>query len=102
MFLVRVLPGQGIGFVRYRLRTAAEFAKVAMGDQALDNEETINVRWALVDPNPIAQAVEAQAASARFIQAASKKIANVFYLFLISRCLHKKNWQRKLQDNLSI
>lgn len=63
------------------MRTAAEFAKVAMGDQSLDDDEVLNVRWALVDPNPIAQAVEEQAASARFIQAATKRIASVPFFF---------------------
>lgn len=66
---VRVLPMRGIGFVRYRLRTAAEFAKVAMADQSLDDEETLNVRWARVDPNPVAQAVDEQAQTAQFVKA---------------------------------
>lgn len=66
---VRVLPARGIGFVRYRLRTAAEFAKVAMADQALDDGETLNVRWARVDPNPVAQAADQQASTARFVRA---------------------------------
>ena len=44
-----------IAFVRYRYRANAEFAKVAMANQSLDNKEVINVRWAMDDPNPVAR-----------------------------------------------
>ena len=53
---VRVLKNKGVAFVTYRLRATAEFAKEAMGEQALDHDEQINVRWAHDDPNPRAQA----------------------------------------------
>ena len=53
----RVLKSKGCGFVTYRLRATAEFAKEAMAEQALDNDEQITVRWAFDDPNPKAQAV---------------------------------------------
>ena len=53
---VRVLKGKSCAFVMYRLRCAAEFAKEAMAEQALDHDEQINVRWAYDDPNPKAQA----------------------------------------------
>lgn len=53
---VRVLRAKGCGFVTYKLRCAAEFAKEAMADQSLDSDEQINVRWAYDDPNPRAQA----------------------------------------------
>lgn len=66
---VRAFPQRGFAFVRYRLRTAAEFAKIAMAEQALDHGETLNVRWAHDDPNPIARAHEEQAATARFLTA---------------------------------
>lgn len=71
---VRVLPVRGIGFVRYRLRTAAEFAKVAMADQSLDDDEAINVRWAHPDPNPVAKAVDEQAEQAKFLKAVERSI----------------------------
>lgn len=71
---VRVLPVRGIGFVRYRLRTAAEFAKVAMADQSLDDDESINVRWAHPDPNPVAKAVDEQAEQAKFLKAVERSI----------------------------
>jgi hypothetical protein len=44
-----------IGFVRFRLRTNAEFAREAMSHQALENKEILNVRWAYDDPNPVAK-----------------------------------------------
>ncbi|KAI5207134.1 pre-mRNA-splicing factor cwc2 [Aureobasidium subglaciale] len=66
---VRVLPARGVAFVTYVHLANAEFAKEAMAHQPLDNNETINVRWATVDPNPQAQKrevrkIEEQAADA--------------------------------------
>lgn len=58
--LVRVLPSRGVAFVTYVHLANAEFAKEAMAHQALDHEETLNVRWATVDPNPLAQKREAR------------------------------------------
>lgn len=49
---VRVIHSKNIGFVRYRLRAAAEFAKEAMADSSLGHEEVLTVRWANDDPNP--------------------------------------------------
>ena len=53
---VNVIPRLAVAFVRYRLRSNAEFAKVAMENQALDGEEVLNIRWAYDDPNPVARA----------------------------------------------
>ncbi|ELP93139.1 pre-mRNA-splicing factor CWC2, putative [Entamoeba invadens IP1] len=72
---IRVLPVRNIAFVRYRMRGAAEFAKVAMGDQALDGDERLNVRWAFDDPNPIAKAVEEQAVAAQYVAQVKKVLA---------------------------
>ena len=52
---INVIYRLSIAFVRYRMRCSAEFAKVAMANQALDGEEVLNVRWAYEDPNPIAK-----------------------------------------------
>ncbi|KAJ9631870.1 Pre-mRNA-splicing factor [Taxawa tesnikishii (nom. ined.)] len=57
---IRVLPSRGVAFVTYVHLANAEFAKEAMAHQALDHEETLNVRWATVDPNPLAQKREAR------------------------------------------
>lgn len=66
---VRVLPSRGVAFVTYVHLANAEFAKEAMAHQSLDSDETLNVRWATVDPNPAAQKrevrkIEEQAAEA--------------------------------------
>ena len=37
------------------MRCSAEFAKVAMAGQKLDEDEVLNIRWAFADPNPIAK-----------------------------------------------
>ncbi|CAM9152796.1 unnamed protein product, partial [Ectocarpus fasciculatus] len=52
---VNVIWRISIAFVRYRLRTSAEFAKEAMGNQSLDQNEILCLRWAHDDPNPVAQ-----------------------------------------------
>ena len=39
--------------MRYRLRISAEFAKEAMANQALDDEEVLSIRWAYDDPNSV-------------------------------------------------
>ncbi|KAK5104865.1 hypothetical protein LTR62_002648 [Meristemomyces frigidus] len=59
----------GVAFVTFTHLANPEFAKEAMAHQTLDNNETLNVRWATVDPNPVAQKrevrrVEEQAAEA--------------------------------------
>lgn len=65
----RVLPSRGVAFVTYVHLANSEFAKEAMAHQSLDSDETLNVRWATVDPNPVAQKrevrkIEEQAAEA--------------------------------------
>jgi hypothetical protein len=66
-----VIHRLSIAFPRYRLRTsagtcsplvklmlivnAAEFAKEAMSQQALEHKEILSIRWAHDDPNPVAQ-----------------------------------------------
>ncbi|PNY27724.1 Pre-mRNA-splicing factor CWC2 [Tolypocladium capitatum] len=57
---IRVLNSRGVGFITYTNEANAQFAREAMAHQALDNDETLNVRWATADPNPMAQAREAR------------------------------------------
>lgn len=52
---VNVIHRLSICFVRFRHRIAAEFAKEAMTNQALDGSEILDVRWAFDDPNPVAK-----------------------------------------------
>ncbi|PCH02591.1 Nucleotide-binding, alpha-beta plait [Penicillium occitanis (nom. inval.)] len=56
---VRVLTARGVAFVTYSNEANAQFAKEAMAHQSLDHNEILNVRWATVDPNPLAQKREA-------------------------------------------
>ncbi|KAH0562565.1 Pre-mRNA-splicing factor [Trichoglossum hirsutum] len=66
---IRVLNSRGVAFVTYSNEANSQFAKEAMAHQSLDHNEILNVRWATVDPNPMAQArekrkIEEQAAEA--------------------------------------
>ena len=56
----RVLTARGVAFVTYTNEANSQFAKEAMAHQALDHNEVLNVRWATVDPNPMAQKREAR------------------------------------------
>jgi Torus domain/RNA recognition motif. (a.k.a. RRM, RBD, or RNP domain) len=56
---IRVLTSRGVAFVTYTNEANSQFAKEAMANQALDHNEILNVRWATVDPNPLAQKREA-------------------------------------------
>ncbi|KAK9463563.1 uncharacterized protein V1516DRAFT_668112 [Lipomyces oligophaga] len=55
---IRVLNSRGVAFITYLNEGNAQFAKEAMAHQSLDNNEVLNVRWANVDPNPLAKARE--------------------------------------------
>ncbi|KAI9786822.1 MAG: Pre-mRNA-splicing factor [Geoglossum umbratile] len=66
---IRVLNSRGVAFITYTNEASSQFAKEAMAHQSLDHNEILNVRWATVDPNPMAQArekrkIEEQAAEA--------------------------------------
>lgn len=56
----RVLTSRGVAFVTYTNEANAQFAKEAMAHQSLDHNEILNVRWATMDPNPLAQKREAR------------------------------------------
>ncbi|BCS20127.1 active spliceosome conformation promoter CWC2 [Aspergillus puulaauensis] len=57
---IRVLTSRGVAFVTYTNEANGQFAKEAMAHQSLDHSEILNVRWATVDPNPLAQKREAR------------------------------------------
>ncbi|KAI9491458.1 hypothetical protein BDB00DRAFT_959678 [Zychaea mexicana] len=46
---VKLLRHRGVAFVAYKSRNNAEFAREAMMNQGLDNNEIINVRWATAE-----------------------------------------------------
>eukprot|EP00026_Physarum_polycephalum_P006578 Phypoly_transcript_06626.p1 GENE.Phypoly_transcript_06626~~Phypoly_transcript_06626.p1 ORF type:complete len:581 (+),score=104.13 Phypoly_transcript_06626:41-1744(+) len=54
----RAIHTKSIAFVRYYLRASAEFAKEAMNNQSLDNNDVLMIRWATDDTNPIAKEYE--------------------------------------------
>ena len=56
----RVLTSRGVAFVTYTNEANSQFAKEAMAHQSLDHNEILNVRWATMDPNPMAQKREAR------------------------------------------
>jgi len=55
---IRILNSRGVAFVTYKNEGNAQFAMVAMAHQSLDHNEILNVRWATLDPNPLALARE--------------------------------------------
>ncbi|MCJ1340798.1 Pre-mRNA-splicing factor [Bachmanniomyces sp. S44760] len=57
---IRVLTARGVGFITYTNEANSQFAKEAMAHQSLDHNEILNVRWATMDPNPMAQKREAR------------------------------------------
>ena len=57
---IRVLTSRGVAFVTYTNEANSQFAKEAMAHQSLDHNEILNVRWATIDPNPMAQKREAR------------------------------------------
>ncbi len=59
--------------MRFKLRCAAEFAHIAMADQKTPYGE-LNVRWAHVDPNPLAKEFDRRADEALAQYAIAKRI----------------------------
>ncbi len=55
-----MLNSRGVAFITYVNEANAQFAREAMAHQSLDGNETLNVRWATADPNPLAQKREAR------------------------------------------
>ncbi|KAJ5626840.1 Pre-mRNA-splicing factor cwc2 [Penicillium herquei] len=74
----RVLTGRGVAFVTYQNEANAQFAKEAMSNQALDHEEILNVRWATVDPNPLAQKREARQLEEQAAEAVRRALPAAF------------------------
>ncbi|KAJ5146270.1 uncharacterized protein N7515_000834 [Penicillium bovifimosum] len=75
---IRVLTGRGVAFVTYSNESNAQFALVAMSNQALDHEEILNVRWATVDPNPMAQKREARRIEEQAAEAVRRALPAAF------------------------
>ncbi|KAL8948873.1 MAG: hypothetical protein Q9222_004977 [Ikaeria aurantiellina] len=74
----RVLTARGVAFVTYSNEANSQFAKEAMAHQALDNNEVLNVRWATVDPNPLAQKREARKIEEQAAEAVRRALPEEF------------------------
>ncbi|CAG8445696.1 1902_t:CDS:2 [Ambispora gerdemannii] len=77
---IKILKDKGVAFVTYKSSLNAEFAKEAMSNQSLDNNEVLNVRWATDDPNPKAKEEYKRKAEAMAAQAIQKNLPAEFTL----------------------
>jgi len=75
---IRVLTSRGVAFVTYTNEANSQFAKEAMAHQALDHSEVLNVRWATVDPNPMAQKREARKIEEQAAEAVRRALPEEF------------------------
>src|SRR5271170_6983403 len=81
----RVLNSRGVAFVTYTNEANSQFAKEAMAHQALDHNEVLNVRWATVDPKPLAQKREAARIEEQAAEAVRKALPADFVAELEGR-----------------
>lgn len=75
---IRVLTARGVAFVTYSNEANSQFAKEAMAHQSLDHNEILNVRWATVDPNPMAQKREARKIEEQAAEAVRRALPEEF------------------------
>lgn len=75
---IRVLTARGVAFVTYSNEANSQFAKEAMAHQALDHSEVLNVRWATMDPNPLAQKREARKIEEQAAEAVRRALPEEF------------------------
>ncbi|KAK9763602.1 Pre-mRNA-splicing factor [Basidiobolus ranarum] len=75
--IVKVLYSKYVAFVMYKRRQNAEFAREAMMNQSLDNNELLNVRWATEDPNPRVQEQKQYDAEEQLLDAMEKYHPNL-------------------------
>ena len=75
---IRVLNSRGVAFITYTNEANSQFAKEAMAHQSLDHNEILNVRWATVDPNPLAAAREARSIEEQAAEAVRRALPDDF------------------------
>ena len=75
---IRCLTARGVAFVTYTNEANSQFAKEAMAHQSLDHNEILNVRWATVDPNPMAQKREARKIEEQAAEAVRRALPEEF------------------------
>ncbi|ORX97914.1 hypothetical protein K493DRAFT_258492 [Basidiobolus meristosporus CBS 931.73] len=74
---IKVLYSKYVAFVMYKRRQNAEFAREAMMNQSLDNNELLNVRWATEDPNPRVQEQKQLRAEEQLLEAMQQHHPNL-------------------------
>ncbi|CAF9904885.1 Pre-mRNA-splicing factor [Imshaugia aleurites] len=75
---IRCLTARGVAFVTYTNEANSQFAKEAMAHQSLDHSEILNVRWATMDPNPMAQKREARKIEEQAAEAVRRALPEEF------------------------
>lgn len=83
------------------LQANAQFAKEAMAHQSLDHSEILNVRWATVDPNPLAQKREAQRLEEQAAEAVRRALPAEFVAELEGRDPEAKK-RKKIEGSFGL
>lgn len=98
---IRVLTSRGVAFVTYTNEANSQFAKEAMAHQSLDHNEILNVRWATVDPNPLAQKREAQRIEEQAAEAVRRALPAEFVAELEGRDPEARK-RKKIEGTLGL
>jgi hypothetical protein len=98
---IRVLTSRGVAFVTYTNEANSQFAKEAMAHQALDHNEVLNVRWATVDPNPMAQKREARKIEEQAAEAVRRALPEEFVRELEGRDPEAQK-RRRIEGNFGL
>ena len=98
---IRVLTARGVAFVTYTNEANSQFAKEAMAHQALDHSEVLNVRWATVDPNPMAQKREARKIEEQAAEAVRRALPEEFVREIEGRDPEAKR-QRRIEGGFGL
>lgn len=99
---IRVLTSRGVAFITYTNEANSQFAKEAMANQALDHNEILNVRWATVDPNPLAQKREAARIEEQAAEAVRRALPADFVAELEGRETPEMKRRRLLESGFGL
>ena len=98
---IRVLTARGVAFVTYTNEANSQFAKEAMAHQSLDHSEILNVRWATVDPNPMAQKRDARKIEEQAAEAVRRALPEEFVREIEGRDLDAKR-RKKIEGGFGL
>ena len=98
---IRVLTARGVAFVTFTNEANSQFAKEAMAHQSLDHNEILNVRWATMDPNPMAQKREARKIEEQAAEAVRKALPAEF-VAEIEGATHLANKRMRIDDGFCL